>query len=38
MFEDLDLPAERRLGHVEPRCGSTKVQFFCHGHETAKLA
>jgi hypothetical protein len=38
MLQHLDLPAKRRLGHVEPRCRPAEVKFFRHGHETAKLA
>ncbi len=38
MLEDLDLSAERRLGHIQPCRSATEVKLFGHGHETAELA
>ena len=37
-FENLDLPAERRLRHVQSGSGAAEMQFLRHGHETAYLA
>ena len=37
-FENLDLPAERRLRHVQSRRGAAEMQFLRHGHEAAHLA
>jgi hypothetical protein len=38
VLEHLDLPAQRRLGHVEPQCCPAEVKFFRHGDKTAELA
>ena len=37
-FENLDLPAERRLRHVQPGSGAAEMQLLCHGHEATYLA
>ena len=37
VLEHLDLPGQRRLGHVEPRGGAAEMQFLRHGDEAAEL-
>jgi hypothetical protein len=37
VLEHLDLPGQRRLGHVQPRGGAAEMQFFRHRDETAEL-
>ena len=37
-FEDLDLPAERRLRHIQPLRRATEMQFFRNCNEAAQLA
>jgi hypothetical protein len=37
VLEQLDLPRERRLGHVQQHGGAAEVQLGCHGHEAAQL-
>jgi hypothetical protein len=37
-FQNLDLPAERRLRHVQPGSGAAKMQFLRHGDKAAHLA
>ena len=38
MLDNLDLPAERRLRHVEARRRAAEVEFFRNGHKAAQLA
>jgi hypothetical protein len=38
MFEQLDLPAQRRLRHVQAFGGAPEVQLFRDRHEAADLA
>jgi hypothetical protein len=38
VFEQLDLPAQRRLRHVQALGGAPEVQFFRNRDETADLA
>ncbi|MNP20294.1 hypothetical protein D3C76_1128600 [compost metagenome] len=38
MFQQLNLSAERRLGHVQPFGGAAEIQFGCHGGETSQLS
>ena len=37
VLEDLDLPAQRRLGHVEPRRRASEMQLFRDRDKAAKL-
>ncbi|MGY3357623.1 hypothetical protein ACVWZK_004286 [Bradyrhizobium sp. GM0.4] len=37
VLEHLDLPGQRRLGHVQPRGGAAEMQFLRHRDETAEL-
>ncbi|MNY29844.1 hypothetical protein D3C86_1639110 [compost metagenome] len=37
MFQQLDLPAQGRLGHVQAGGGAAEMQLFGHGHEAAQL-
>jgi hypothetical protein len=37
MFQKLDLPRQRRLGHVHARRGAAEMQFFGCGDKTAEL-
>ena len=37
MFQQLDLPAQRRLGHVHARRGAAEMQFLGGGDKAAKL-
>nr|WP_257817290.1 enolase C-terminal domain-like protein [Phenylobacterium sp. J367] len=36
-LQNLDLPAERRLGHVQPRRGAAEMELLGHGHEAAEV-
>jgi hypothetical protein len=36
-LQQLDLTAQRWLGHVQPLGGAAEVKFFGRGHETAQL-
>jgi hypothetical protein len=36
-LQQLDLPAERRLGHVQPLGGAAEMQLLGGGHEAAQL-
>ena len=38
MFQKLDLPRQRRLGHVHARGGAAEMQFLGRGDKAAKLA
>ncbi|MNX45725.1 hypothetical protein D3C86_762490 [compost metagenome] len=38
MFQQLNLPTERRLGHVQPFGGAAKIQFSGDGGEAAQLS
>jgi hypothetical protein len=37
MFQQLDLPRQRRLCHVHARRSAAEMQLFCGGDKTAEL-
>jgi hypothetical protein len=37
VLENLDLPGQRRLGHVEPRGGAPEMQLFGNRNKAAEL-
>jgi hypothetical protein len=38
MFKEPNLPAERRLRHVEAQCGTPEMKLVGHGYETLNLS